>query len=288
MINPSIFNANQVAFTLLLLQSLLLTPLAKATESAPWYQVDILIFARPYNSIHSTEKWQKTSTHNRPMNSVQLHQIESLEIEKSHIPTSFINLSDSDEDNTIAEATYSTATSSATADYTPDTDITPLILLPENTRLLNKEANTIKKSRALRLLKHLSFYTPLKKDTESPPIYIQGGQLVGKIWEVEGNIQLSSKRFTHVAIDLWLSELNPLLPIDHILLKSDLLIESNNDDKYLPIKRLRNITIIPNINKPIANFHFQESRRLHVDEINYFDSPTLGIIIYISDYKSPE
>ncbi|GAA4651660.1 hypothetical protein GCM10023116_39440 [Kistimonas scapharcae] len=258
-----------------------------SSDEEDWYQVDVLVISRLDKAMDSAERWPSVAEHRFPLNAVKLYTVEQLTVGKEFLPTQTQATYQRNSPSSMDDATYSGSAKRIPLDRKPNIATQPLILLPPNLGQLNSEAGSIRRSRDYRLLYQASWRIPLQPDSEPTHIYIEAGQKVGNDSELEGIITLSARRFVHAAPQLWLNRLNPILPMDKLLLTNQLLASPTND-KLLMASASTGSLAMPIDSHYTGNLLMAETRRLKLNTINYFDSPSLAVLISITPYEKPK
>ncbi len=261
----------------------------KPTSSNPeedWYQVDVLVISRLDKAMDSAERWPSVAEHRFPLDAVKLYTVEQQTVGKEFLPTPTQTTYQRNSPSSMDDATYAASAKRIPLDRKPNIATQPLILLPPNLGHLNSEAGSIRRSRDYRLLYQASWRMPLQPDSKPTHIYIEAGQKVGNDSELEGIITLSARRFVHAAPQLWLNRLNPILPMDKLLLTNQLLT-SPIKDKSLMTSSSTGGLVMPINTHYTGNLLMAETRRLKLNTINYFDSPSLAVLLSITPYEIP-
>ncbi|OQX35763.1 MAG: hypothetical protein B0D91_10180 [Oceanospirillales bacterium LUC14_002_19_P2] len=258
-----------------------------STDEEDWYQVDVLVISRLDKAMDSAERWPSVAEHRFPLDAVKLYTVEQQTIRKEFLPASTQVTNQRHNASLMDEATYATSAKRIPLDRKPNVAIQPLILLPANLGQLNSEAGSIRRSRDYRLLYQASWRMPLQPDSQPTHIYIEAGQKVGNDSQLEGIITLSARRFVHAAPQLWLNRLNPIQPIDKLLLTNQLLVPPANNQPFLALSSTGGLAT-PIDTHYTGNLLMAESRRLKFNTINYFDSPSLAVLLSITPYEIPK
>lgn len=277
-----------------------------------WFQVEVVIFARPQINSPDAEKWPKNIALAYPPNLQML-------IDPNAPMASTANEGDSPETASIANSEPAAS----------DIGEIPFTLLPSNARLLNAEANAIARSRSKRVLFHEAWRQPMLAQQDSPAIVISGGETFDKNRELEGTITIWVSRYLHMTTNLWFtsfetnygqeSEHWPYPPEQpkpyifqepeqdigsdymsantlggassdnadgqwHLDLNTDnslglSLGESTSDDYF---SDFNDIAKQPYVVTRVATL--QQRRRMRSTELHYIDHPLLGVLIQIERY----
>ncbi|WP_211828857.1 CsiV family protein [Kistimonas asteriae] len=258
-----------------------------SNDEEDWYQVDVLVISRLDKAMDSAERWPSVAEHRFPLDAVKLYTVQQQTVSKKFLPAPTQVTQQRHSPSPIDEATYAATAKRTPLDRIPNVTKQPLILLPDNLRQLNSEAGSIRRSRDYRLLYQASWRMPLQPDSQPTHIYIEAGQQVGNDSQLEGIITLSARRFVHAAPQLWLNRLNPVLPIDKLLLTNQLLAPPVNNQPFLTLSRTGGLATLIDTHYT-GNLLMAESRRLKFDTINYFDSPSLAVLLSITPYEIPK
>ncbi|MCK5893707.1 MAG: hypothetical protein KAG53_04710 [Endozoicomonadaceae bacterium] len=275
---------------LLITLSLLMSMAAKAEIDNPgspdnyWYQIDVLIIRRLDKVINSQEAWPPVAVHRMPLNAIKLYTVQQHTVDKLFLPESVNSTEQETMRLGIDQAADLPLETSTPVDRIPDITTEPFIQLPSNDQLLNREAASIKRSRDYQLIYQASWRMELPPETHDVHIYIEAGQQVGDDYELEGIITLSAYRFLHAAPQLWFNRLNPIQPIHQLILGRNLLVESQSQASTLTMSTALERSL-PRVRHYTGNFLMEDSRQLHSNIINYFDSPTIAVLLAITPYK---
>lgn len=259
-----------------------------ASDEESWYQIDVLIIKRLDRATRSAERWPPVTEHHFPLDAVKLYSVEQQTVSKEILSAStpVINQRYGDaypED----EATYAASARYHLSDRKPDIATQAFVLLPARLGRLNGEAESIRRSRDYHLLYQASWRMPLQPDSQPTHIYIEAGQKIGNDSQLEGVITLSARRFIHASPQLWLNRLNPVLSIGRLLLTNQLLTPLTTSQPFPAMPPISGLASPVDIHYT-GNFLMAESRRLKHDAINYFDSPSLAILLSVTPYQRPK
>ena len=129
---------------------------------------------------------------------------------------------------------------------------------------------------------------PVGDNLKVQPVKITASSSEGNRFLLSGSVTVSAGRYLHVDADLWLNELAPEALFSEITGKSNAtrfrdvaekgsrtgpVIRLNPEDTPLRITR---------------NFQLKEKRRIkQSDEIQYLDSPVIGVLFKLTPYERP-
>ncbi|MDD7804951.1 MAG: CsiV family protein [Endozoicomonas sp. (ex Botrylloides leachii)] len=233
-------------------------PLQQA-EPPPWYQVDIIIFRNDASIKNTTEKWLKPSAYTYPAGAITLAS-----------PTPAV----------VADAVPSlTAITNIFQQPSPPLDLArdPFIALPDNDQQLNEEASLLNSSANYTVLDKIAWRLPVDPKTKAQPVRIQSQPNANETYLVNGTVTVSSYRFLHVDIDLWYDQLQPDALSTILMQKS----EPKPDEISTNMQKNRSLFIV-------KSFHLKQIRRIQrTSEIQYFDTPVIGVLLKLTPYKKP-
>jgi hypothetical protein len=157
--------------------------------------------------------------------------------------------------------------------------------LPENQRLLNTQARSIRRSSLYRTLLHQSWLQPVPTDDSEFPVMIQAGKHYDDVFELDGTITVSRSRFLHIETDLWFTEFAPIY-------------QQGQQDSFE--STLRANTLSPEIRQqypeiadweanrgqylPVHAHQLQQSRRMRSSTLHFIDHPQFGILVKIERF----
>jgi len=233
----------------IILLALLLCKIGVAFADTPThrYQIELIIFSHiTAESLHA-EQWQwKPTDYPVSANAVEL--------------TDTHQLSTSDESN--------------------DKAANAIAVLAKPSYHLMKEDQNLRKQPYYHILLHLAWQQEITDNgTTHQPIHIFGGHLytpAGKsigmvqdsqpsfdlntIWEVNGEVLLTHKRYITLYLNLLFTE---------------------------PLGKLVKKEGFYNVDKNFAYFHLEQNRRMRTRELNYIDHPLYGVLIKITPIETP-
>jgi len=156
--------------------------------------------------------------------------------------------------------------------------------LPEERRLLNSQARSIRRSSLYTTLVHQAWLQPIAPDKDSLPVLIQAGAHFDDMYELDGTITISRSRFLHVDTDLWYTEFTRLYQQGEA--------PSSNADKLLaPALRVK----YPRVAEwestkgqylKVHSHQLQQSRRMRSSTLHFIDHPRFGILIKIEGFDA--
>ncbi|VAW49144.1 hypothetical protein MNBD_GAMMA03-123 [hydrothermal vent metagenome] len=248
----------------LLLIPLLLSPALLLAEpdptSAPWYEIEIILFE------HSAKKERFKEVLNQQTVTPDL--VNTIEL----IPPATASTTD----NFVAEVAYQR--------------------LDKSQLQLSGIVKQLKRRSAYTPLLHLGWRQPGLKRDLAPAVLIypypdQAGEWREKS-HIFGYIRLFLSRYLHIDSDLVLSK--PVEIPSHRLLLDDIstLIHTANEDDYFNSPDQLLITQKVPLRQEVRisenhYFRIDESRRLRKQELHYFDHPRFGMLIVVRDYIPP-
>ncbi|MBT3427902.1 MAG: hypothetical protein HOL98_12840 [Gammaproteobacteria bacterium] len=154
--------------------------------------------------------------------------------------------------------------------------------LPAASRVLNREASSIRRSQGFRLLSHNAWIQPIASANKA--ILIQAGEQYGEAFELDGTISLRVSRYLHVETDLWLTSFERIAP-DQPLAQfpqqrgsSDKSYDESYDERY---KKLLIAESRKNAFLAEQKFPLRQSRRMRSAETHYLDHHRFGIMVHI-------
>lgn len=134
-------------------------------------------------------------------------------------------------------------------------------LTPQSSRLNLQQAANRLKNNSFRIIDHFSWIQDGRARGSESNVLVQFGQHVENGFrEVEGTIAFSVARFLHLKLNLW--RLVSVPP--------------NYDPTATKIK------------SPVFFYQIQESRRLALGEVHYFDHPKFGVLVQIRRLPIPD
>ncbi|MET4694613.1 CsiV family protein [Endozoicomonas lisbonensis] len=261
---------------LLLLAALPAISHARDAEPQRWFQADMVVFVNQ-SSMNGAEQWPKISPHTIPANAIKLRSPDA----PNSAPgiNDLLSLHKQDRENAF-----------------PDLEREAFVSLPREAHVLLKQGNTIDAASDYKVISRMAWIMPLEDDSRSKPIKIRAYSNTGKPSLLEGSISISSSRFLHADVNLWYSELS------REALSDQLMSVTNDADSENP-QRMVNSKAKPDIRRDLQlvmdpsgtpmkitrNFQLRESRRIrNTRQIQYLDSPVLGVLIKLTPYDVPE
>ncbi|MCW7552509.1 peptidoglycan binding protein CsiV [Endozoicomonas gorgoniicola] len=261
---------------LLLLAALPAISHARDAEPQRWFQADMVVFVN-LNSMNGAEQWPKISPYTIPANAIKLRSPDALNSAPGI--NDLLRLHKQDREKAL-----------------PDLEREAFVSLPREAHVLLKQGNTIDTANDYKVISRMAWIMPLEDDSRSKPIKIRAYSNTGKPSLLEGSVSISSSRFLHADVNLWYSELSREALSDQLLnVTND--IDSENpqtvkNGKAKPdIRRDLQLVMDPSGTpmKITRNFQLRESRRIrNTRQIQYLDSPVLGVLIKLTPYDVPE
>lgn len=252
-------------------------------EQDRWFQVDMVVFVNK-DSMNGPEKWPAISPHTIPVNAITLRNPDAI----SSPPgiTDLLKLHKPGQQKSL-----------------PDLERESFISLPRESHTLLKQGNTLETAKGYRVINRSAWIMPLQDDSTTKPIQIYNYSNTGKPSLLEGSVQISSSRYLHADVNLWYSELSREA-LSHQLLNevSDDAPDADQDSATTepnssatpskPVIRLDLHLVTDSSGTPMKitrNFQLRESRRIrNTQQIQYLDSPVLGVLIKLTPYERPE
>lgn len=142
-----------------------------------------------------------------------------------------------------------------------ETELIRTALTPQSNRLnLQQTANRLRNN-SYRIIDHFSWHQDGRARGSEPNVLAQFGEhLDNGFREVEGIIAFSVARFLHLRVNLWRFVSAPV--------------------NYDPAET--------SFSTPVFFYEIQESRRLALGEIHYFDHPKFGVLVQIRRVPIPD
>ena len=261
---------------LLLLAALPAISHARDAEPQRWFQADMVVFVNQ-SSMNGAEQWPEISPHPIPANAIKLRSPDA----PNSAPgiNDLLSLHKQDREKAL-----------------PDLEREAFVSLPREAHVLLKQGNTIDAANDYKVISRMAWIMPLEDDSRSKPIRIRAYSNTGKPSLLEGSVSISSSRFLHADVNLWYSELSREALSDQLLnVTND--VDSENpqtveNGKAKPdIRRDLQLVMDPSGTpmKITRNFQLRESRRIrNTRQIQYLDSPVLGVLIKLTPYDVPE
>ncbi|MFK0572712.1 CsiV family protein [Endozoicomonas sp.] len=246
---------------------------ASAKENAQqsdeqWYQADLVVFR--YISNDSGEAWPAVAGYKAPDNAIRLQD-----------PTSGY------ENNTplfnIAGETHQPA---SYHDILRDAYVS----LPASEMMLNKQVATLDKKQSYQVIAQKAWRMPVGAEASGHPVQIRaavGGQ---DNFLLDGTVSISEERFLQVDIDLWLNKLSPESLYSSISGQSNS-NEFSSSDVLASDRGPENLIRLHADSPPLRitkNFQIKQRRRIrNTKEIQYIDSPVIGVLFKLTPYERP-
>ena len=252
---------------MLLCGALLVMPVLGQQATAPWYEVEMLIFAE--NQAATREQWL-------PLNDL-------------HYPDEVVR---------FVFPSTSTADASDEAYWLREPDSferVPFAVLPRGERkgdsFFVDVLERLASGNRFRVLFHERWEQPVESRGRAPHLLIEGGEIFGEYSELQGSVQLSISRYLHFKTNLWLTDyrfggksgqpLPPLPPpekdIEDTTVADPFLVKARNISHNID-NELRQDRNIPTA---VRTVRIDESRRMRSGELHYLDHPMFGILLRI-------
>lgn len=249
---------------------------ASEPEAVRWFQADVVVFVNQ-NSMNGPEKWPEISQHTIPDNAIQLRSPDA--------PNANPGLSDLLSLQKPGQHTKSL----------PDLERDAYVDLPRETHMLLRQGDRLSIASGYKVISRHAWIMPLEDDSTSKPIKIRTYNSSGKPSLLEGSVRISSSRYLHADVDLWYSELaqealSSQLPMADASYGSIAGTGGENDTRPA-IRRDLQLVMDPTGTpmRMTRNFQLKESRRIrNTQQIQYLDSPVLGVLIKLTPYERPE
>ncbi len=246
-----------------------------------WYQADLVVFLNE-SSMNGSEKWPEITTQLLPGNIVEL---KSFDISAQVEPVQ-------DWLNTEAQVTEA-----------PDITREAYVELPFQKQLLQKQGNSLERSKGYRVLKRQSWLLSVREGEETPAVVVRQTETESQHpFQLQGTVSVSSGRFLHVDLDLWYRELAQEIlnsnaqqaEVDSM----DLVETSEGQTEELEVvKPVQDVIgkdqllYSPN-GKPMKvtrNFPLKQSRKIQrTEQTQYLDTPVIGALFKLTPYKHPD
>ncbi len=243
-------------------------------DSEPkWYQADLLVFR--YLDTSSTEAWPEVNRHPVPVAAKPL-----------------LPVITNTEDPLTSDLLGSVDTSSVS--ITADIAREAFINLPPEEFVLDKAANTLSRSSDYRVIAQMAWRLPIDDNIADQPVAINvsgGGENPHLL---SGTVTISASRFLHVDVDLWWNELSPedlftemtsegFEPLSVGDAFTDIATQSKSSGAMIYLDRKSTPLRIT------RNFQLKEKRRIkNSSEIQYLDSPVIGVLFKLTPYDRPK
>lgn len=142
-----------------------------------------------------------------------------------------------------------------------ETELIRTALTPQSSRLNLQQTASRLRNNSYRIIDHFSWHQDGQARGSEPNVLAQFGEhLNNGFREVEGIIAFSVARFLHLKVNLWRFVSTPL--------------------NYDPAES--------KFSTPVFFYEIQESRRLALGEIHYFDHPKFGVLVQIRRVPIPD
>lgn len=241
-------------------------------SDSAWYQVDLVVFR--YLNNNSGEAWPAVTGYRAPENAIRL-QAYSAQSENNTRPLFEIAKSD----NQL----------SSHLDILRDA----YIALPISERMLNNQVTALEKNRSYQVIAQKAWRMPVNSASGKQPIEIRtaiSGQ--DSLLLLDGTISVSEERFLHVDIDLWLNKLSPESLYSSLSGKTLNYEQKPSDALASSYRGPDNLIRLHDGSPPLRttdNFQIKQRRRIrNIKEIQYIDSPEIGVLFKLTPYDRPD
>ncbi|OED45806.1 hypothetical protein ACH42_04610 [Endozoicomonas sp. (ex Bugula neritina AB1)] len=256
------------ALAIPLSHSTLAASLYTAEDDGPkWYQADMVVFR--YRAADTEEAWPPVIQQVLPANVISL---------KDNMPEKVEPLS-----GNILEPS-----DPSSIPVPPDLAREPFVSLPRSDFLLNKELGNLKRSNRYEVISQVAWRMPVDEHIQEQPVKITATSKEGDQFLLSGTVTVSASRYLHVEADLWFNELATEALYSEISgqeLNADFSEVAEKGSQRGPIIRLNPEDAPLRITR---NFQLSEKRRIkHSDEIQYLDSPVIGVLFKLTPYTPP-
>ncbi|MBO9481481.1 CsiV family protein [Salinisphaera sp. G21_0] len=258
-----------IALSIALLVNVPLSAAQKASDGGPdtpWYQVDLVVFR--YLKNDSGEAWPPVAGYRAPVNVIKL---------KTHS-------ADPDDSSPLFDIIE------PVKQIHPDVMRDAYIDLPANERILNSQVTALERNRNYQVITHKAWRMPVSAESGKRPIEIRAAVSGQNNLLLNGTVSVSEERFLHVDIDLWLNKLSPeslystLSGNNYEQKTSDVLAASDIGSD--------NLVRLDDGSPPLRitdNFQIKQRRRVrNVKELQYIDSPEIGVLFKLTPYDRPD
>ena len=249
--------------------------MGSANDAVPqrWFQADLVVFVNN-TSMNGPELWPTITPHPIPPNAISLKSPSASSAAPSLSDLIGLN------GNTQKKAL-------------PDLERDAFIALPRESQVLMKQGNALSATGDYKIISQMAWIMPLEDDSVSKPIKVHAYNSAGEPSLLEGSVSISSSRFLHADVNLWYSELSrEALSNELIINDPDTTPDSTPTEQQKPVVR-RDLQLVMDPSgtpmKITRNFQLQESRRIrNTDQVQYLDSPVLGVLIKLTPYDRPD
>ncbi len=121
----------------------------------------------------------------------------------------------------------------------------PYTLLPANLFLLGKEMQRLQQHDNYQILTHLAWLQPISDTWHAKTIYLVGGnqyQIGNTLYQLNGTLRLTQANYINVSV---------------------------------------NLELVEPVNGQLKSYHLQTYRRMRPNQLNYIDSPVLGMLVML-------
>ena len=163
------------------------------------------------------------------------------------------------------------------------------IRLPAGDSELNKQATSLARSSHYQVLSQTAWRMPVDDSLRKIPVKIKTSGDKNHQYLLEGTVTVSASRFLHVDTDFWYSELAPEALSGKIAMAGD---DPDIGDISNSARREGSLLYPESLESPVKitrNFHLSQRRRIrNTSEIQYMDSPVIGVLVKLTPYERPQ
>ncbi len=240
-------------------------------SDSSWYQVDLVVFR--YLNNDSGEAWPAVTGYRAPENAIRL---------QAHSAGSDSNTSP------LFEIAKPDNQLSSHLDIMRDA----YIALPISERMLNNQVTALEKNRRYQVISQKAWRMPVNSESGKQPIEIRTAISGQDSLLLDGTISVSEERFLHVDIDLWLNKLSPESLYSSLSGKTHNYEQKTSDALASSYRGSDNLIRLHDGSPPLRttdNFQIKQRRRIrNIKEIQYIDSPEIGVLFKLTPYDRPD
>ena len=257
-------------------QVALAAPIKETSAPEPkWYQLDLVVFR--YLDNHDQEAWPLVAQHKLPNRAMALKNPNPAQPQQIP-PVQDDNMSLSSAEPLLSEPPIKM----------PDIARDAFINLPASEFILTKEASRLANSSRYQVLSQMAWRMPLDDKIKEQPIKVMASSTEGTPFLLSGTVTASASRYLHVDTDLWFNELTPEAPLEALPQSKTLKSKENLEDN-IPTTPVVRVNLEDKVFQVSRNFQLDEKRRVkHSKEIQYLDSPVIGVLFKLTPYERPE
>ena len=141
-------------------------------------------------------------------------------------------------------------------------------------------ARSLKRSSRYDLLIHQAWLQPIT--STDTPILVQGGKRYDEVYEIDGTLTLSRKRYLHINADLWFTKFMPKYNHQEPTHIKDLEIDEETIKNFPTLVAQ---AMEKNTHEPSHPYRLLQSRRMRSDEMHYLDHPLFGLIVLVQRFN---